>query len=73
MPTFEVCVTSTLEIYAAIEAEDAEQADTLAYNMQIIEYANQTVGVETGDGEIEHVCGHSINEVVYVREKGGEE
>ena len=56
MPTFEVCVTSTLEIYATIEAEDAEQADTLAYNIQTIDYANETVGAETRSLSARRAC-----------------
>jgi len=73
MPTFEVCVTSTLEIYATIEAEDAEKAESLAYDIQTIDYANETVGAETDDGTIDQVIAHQINEVVSIEEKEGEE
>ncbi len=71
MPTFEVCVTSTLEIYAHIEAKDSDEAEALACNIQIIDYANQTVGAETDDGTIDQVLGHEVHEVVSV--SGGEE
>lgn len=70
MPTFEVCVTSTLEIYATIEADDAEQAEYLARDIQTIDYANETVGAETDDGTIDQVLGHGVHEVVSVNEKG---
>ena len=73
MPTFEVCVTSTLEIYATIEAEDAEQAEYLARDIQTIDYANNTVGAEMDDednGTIDQVLGHGVQEVESVNEKG---
>tara|TARA_R110002110_G_scaffold53062_2_gene153667 strand:- start:584 stop:793 length:210 start_codon:yes stop_codon:yes gene_type:complete len=66
MPKYEVCCTGTLEIYATIDAETRDEAESFAKDITTIDYANETVGAETEFGTISQVLGHGINKVVYV-------
>ena len=68
MPTFEICCTATLEIYATVEAEDSDAAEELASDIRIIDYANNTVGAEIAAGEINQVLGHEVEVVHSVKE-----
>ena len=65
MPTFEVCCLATLEIYATIEAVDKATAESLASDITIVNYSNNTIGADTDEGE---VVGHDIYEVQSVTE-----
>jgi len=68
MPTFEVTCIATIEIIATIEAEDSEAADSLASDITVVNYANNTIGAETHEGEVNQVIGHEIHEVHSVTE-----
>jgi hypothetical protein len=67
MPSFDVCCIGTLEIYATIEADSREEAESIAQDIATIDYANETVGADTDSGTITQVLGHGINEVISVR------
>ena len=68
MPTFEVCCLATLEIYATIEAVDKATAESLASDITIVNYSNNTIGADTDEGEVNQVVGHDIYEVQSVTE-----
>tara|TARA_R100000329_G_C7447094_1_gene157245 strand:- start:157 stop:366 length:210 start_codon:yes stop_codon:yes gene_type:complete len=60
MPKYNVHCTTTVEIYATIEADNRDEAEHVASNITIVNYANETVGAETDDGEITEVIGHEV-------------
>jgi|19_taG_2_1085344.scaffolds.fasta_scaffold13343_5 hypothetical protein len=68
MPTFEVCCVATIEIMATFEAPNREAADSLASDITVVNYANNTIGAETYEGEVNQVVGHEIHEVHSVTE-----
>tara|TARA_R110000744_G_scaffold162422_2_gene279040 strand:- start:1279 stop:1500 length:222 start_codon:yes stop_codon:yes gene_type:complete len=68
MPTFEVCCLATVEIYATFEAPNQEAADSLASDITIVNYSNNTIGADTDEGEVNQVVGHDIYEVQSVTE-----
>jgi hypothetical protein len=68
MPTFEVTCVATLEIIATIEAVDSDAAEELASDITVVNYANNTIGAETYEGEVNQVVGHEIHEVHSVTE-----
>lgn len=69
MPKYNVHCTATVEIYATIEADNRDEAEDMASNIMIVNYANETVGADTDDGEITDVVGHNVNGVKII---GGE-
>ena len=69
MPTYQVHCTTTVEIYATIEADNRDEAEHMASNITIVNYANETVGAETDGGEITEVIGHEVAGVTII---GGE-
>lgn len=72
MPTFEVCCTATLEIYITVEADNKDEAELRVHsNVNVIDYANNTVGAESEEYEtvrVTQVLGHPINEIVSIEE-----
>ena len=63
MPKYNVHCTTTVEIYATIEADNRDEAEDMASNIMIVNYANETVGADTDDGEITDVVGHNVTGV----------
>tara|TARA_R100000005_G_C4995543_1_gene202444 strand:+ start:802 stop:1011 length:210 start_codon:yes stop_codon:yes gene_type:complete len=60
MPTYQIHCTAAIEIYATVDADSIEHAKRIASNITIVNYANETVGAETDDGEITEVIGHEV-------------
>tara|TARA_R100000458_G_C8073044_1_gene110996 strand:- start:183 stop:422 length:240 start_codon:yes stop_codon:yes gene_type:complete len=74
MKTYEVCCTATLEIYVTVEAENEDEAVDAAGSIDIIDYANNTVGAEANEClhpcEINQVLGHEVDHIVSIKEVG---